>query len=307
MAAPALAAATTMIPQPGRAVTAAPAAPAAQAGEDGHTQVNAPAVNAAGSSSVASEDTMLVAPAPSTAAAVANGRNQSGAAVASGPAAPSAAGPPPAPAPRPSTAAAAGALPLNARSGGSRQLPPLRAPGVKTTTQPSRARRLVPILVGLAAVVVIVVALLIITGSGPSSTTVHNSTKVSARSKHGRAAAVDPASVTVAVLNGTGVTNLAHDVANRLATDGYKDGAIATAADQTHTSTIVAYLAGHRSAARAVAAVLNLKRSAVQRVDQQAMGVACPGAATTSASSCAADVVVTVGNDLSGLAANPAG
>jgi hypothetical protein len=165
----------------------------------------------------------------------------------------------------------------------------------------------VPILIGLAAVVVIVVALLLITRNGSSTTTVHKSHKVSARSRHGSTAPVNPATVTVAVLNGTSVTNLAHDVSSRLANDGYKQGTIATAADQTHSTTLVGYLPGHKTDARAVAAVLNLKPSSVQAVDQQAMGVACPGASGSSPTSCSADVIVTVGSDLSSLASSPSG
>ena len=78
-------------------------------------------------------------------------------------------------------------------------------------------------------------------------------------------------------------------------------------AAQTQTSTVVAYLAGHRADARAVAAVLDLKASAVKAVNQQAMGVACPGATATATSSCSADVVVTVGSDLAGLASTQTG
>jgi hypothetical protein len=157
-------------------------------------------------------------------------------------------------------------------------------------------------LIGLAVVVVIVVALLIATQNNRSSTTVHKSSTISLRSGRGGAAAVNPASVTVAVLNGTAVTNLAHDVSSRLATDGYKQGMIATAADQTNASTTVAYLPGHQTDARAVAAVLNLKTSTVKPIDQQAMGVACPNSSSGSTASCSADVVITVGSDLSGMA-----
>jgi hypothetical protein len=330
MAGPALAAATHLIPLPGSGTAAPLATP--DDGEEQETRVGAPVVAGAaasqapagrGQASPASDDTILAAPAPATAAALANGQSSSALA------APPAPRPSFAPAPAPGGATAGGspratpraagnggsgarAAALSARSGGSRPLPPLRQPA---PSQPSRARRLVPILIGLAAAVVIVVALLIITHNGSNSTTVHKSRAVSAKSKHGRTVAVTPSSVTVAVLNGTGVTNLAHDVASRLGTDGYKEGAIATAANQTFSSTIVAYLPGHQADARAVAAVLNLKSSSVQPVDQQAMGVACPGASagagsgttTTSSSSCPADVVVTVGSDLAGLASSSTG
>lgn len=324
MAGPALAAATHLIPLAGAGANQAAPVPSGNGEEE--TSVGAPAVAAPAAAQAgaatelapADDDTILAVPAPATAAALANGQGSGGVSA------------PPAPRPtfasaRPADAPAAGgtgrgssrkggnggsgpaAAALSSRSGGSRPLPPLRT---TVPSQPSRARRLVPILIGLAVVAVIVVVLLIITNTNSSSTTVHKSHTVSARGKHGKSAAVVPSTVTVAVLNGTGVTNLAHDVASRLGTDGYQKGTIATAADQTHSSTIVAYLPGHQAAARAVAAVLNLKSASVQSVNQQAMGVACPGASgattssttTSSSSACSADVVVTVGSDLAGLA-----
>jgi hypothetical protein len=341
MAGPALAAATHLVPLSGQGAVQPVAAPSGNG--EGQTRVGAPvlaaspaAAGAGTQSAPAGDDTILAVPAPATAAALANGQGPGGVAAA--------------PAPRPSVAPApAGVTPaggppygsartgpafgpartggnggsrppaaaLSSRSAGARQFPPLRT---TAPSAPSRASRLVPILIGLAAVVVIVVALLIVTQNNSSSTTVHKSHVVSARGKHGRTAAVVPSTVTVAVLNGTTVTNLAHDVAGRLGTDGYKEGTIATAADQTHSSTVVAYLSGHQADARAVAAVLNLKASSVAPVNQQAMGVACPGASSatpssvstssatpSSSSACSADVVVTVGSDLAGLASSAAG
>jgi hypothetical protein len=101
--------------------------------------------------------------------------------------------------------------------------------------------------------------------------------------------------VTVAVLNGTAVNQLAHRIADRLAAHGYKDGTIATAANQTQTSTVVAYLRGtkDRQAAVHVARTLGLRSSAVRPVDQSTLQVACPAPST-----CTANVVVTVGSDL---------
>jgi hypothetical protein len=95
------------------------------------------------------------------------------------------------------------------------------------------------------------------------------------------------------VLNGTATPNLAHDVAQRLVGAGYKHGTIATATDQTHQSTIVAYLSGFKRDAQAVAGTLKLKPAAVQAVDSSTQAVACP-----PPTRCQADVVVTVGSDL---------
>jgi hypothetical protein len=109
------------------------------------------------------------------------------------------------------------------------------------------------------------------------------------------ASAFDPAHVTVAVLNGTSVNQLAHHIAGRLAAVGYKKGQILTASNQTVTSTVVAYLPGstNRADALHVAKALHLRRSAVAPINQDARAVACPPPAA-----CAANVVVTVGSDL---------
>jgi hypothetical protein len=106
--------------------------------------------------------------------------------------------------------------------------------------------------------------------------------------------AVVPASVTVAVLNGTSTTNLAHDISAKLTTAGYKPGRIATATDQTHTSTIVGYLPNYKRQALAVAKSLKLGAASVQAVDSSSRAVACNGSTT----SCSAQVIVTVGADL---------
>ena len=151
----------------------------------------------------------------------------------------------------------------------------------------------------LLGVVAVVVILLVVTSGGgsssSSSSTPANATNASShRTGSGQAAAVKPASVTVAVLNGTSTSNLAHDVGQRLGAAGYKEGTIATAADQTQTATVVGYLPGHRAAALLVAKSLKLGPASVQPVDQSNRTVACPASSTP----CAAKVVVTVGSDL---------
>jgi hypothetical protein len=154
---------------------------------------------------------------------------------------------------------------------------------------------------------VVIVALLLITRGSSSTTVVHKPNASAQAKRHAKLVPIRPSAVTVAVLNGTTVPNLAHDVSSRLATDGYRQGAIATAATQTFTTTVVAYLPSHERAARAVAAVLNLGSGAVQPVNQQAIGVACPGATASSHSQCSADVIVTIGTDLSSLATSSSG
>jgi hypothetical protein len=147
------------------------------------------------------------------------------------------------------------------------------------------------LLIGAAAAVVIVTSG---TGNGgsPSKTPVSNAPGP-------RAPAFEPSHVTVAVLNGTATNQLAHHVADRLAGLGYQKGVIATASNQTVSSTIVAYLSGsaNRVDALHVAKALHLRRSAVIPINQSpgALAVACPPPNT-----CTANVVVTVGRDLSG-------
>jgi hypothetical protein len=152
---------------------------------------------------------------------------------------------------------------------------------------------------GVLGVVVVVAALLIVTSGPGTSTKTSTTTAATQRSKapktHRRTKAkvVNPALVTVAVLNGTATPNLAHTIGSRLAAVGYKEGAIVTASDQTQTSTVVGYLPGHRGDALAVATSLKLGSSSVAPVNQSSQSVACPPPAT-----CTAAVIVTVGSDL---------
>ena len=138
---------------------------------------------------------------------------------------------------------------------------------------------------------------LIIT-AGANNTRTHSSASASnAPSRHAaKRAVVSPSSVSVAVLNGTAALGLAHRVGLHLAGDGYKEGTIATATDQTHASTVVAYLPGFKRDAQAVATSLKLGPSTVQPVDQSTQAVACPPPAA-----CNANVVVTVGSDLTNI------
>jgi hypothetical protein len=104
---------------------------------------------------------------------------------------------------------------------------------------------------------------------------------------------VVPSSVTVAVLNGTTVNELAHRTGRRLTVQGFKEGQLATASNQSAKQTTVAYLPGHRLDALAVAHALKLTAAAVAPAQSASKALACPGTAP-----CAADVIVTVGSDL---------
>lgn len=140
------------------------------------------------------------------------------------------------------------------------------------------------------------VALVVITSSHGSSPAASHARTTNAPAT--RTSSFAPSAVTVAVLNGTSTNELAHHVAARLAAEGYREGRIATAANQTLTSSIVAYLPGakNRRDALHVASSLHLRPTAVQPVDQGTEQVVCP-----PPGACSANVVVTVGADLATL------
>jgi hypothetical protein len=154
----------------------------------------------------------------------------------------------------------------------------------------------------LVVVIAVAVLLLVTSNNGsPPATASHATQTTTAPKKKTRrpgkaaATAVVPASITVAVLNGTSTTNLAHDTMARLTTAGFKQGIITTASDQTLTSTIVGFTSpGYRRDALAVAKSLKLGLASVQAVDQGSRTVACSATPTA----CPAQVIVTVGSDL---------
>ena len=124
--------------------------------------------------------------------------------------------------------------------------------------------RVLAIVIGALILVGAVAALLIATsGSGTPSRTGSTATSNSA-TKRPRTVAFNPATVTVAVLNGTATNDLAHRVSNRLTAAGYRQGTIATASDQTRTATTVAFLPGFRRDALHVASSLGLGPASVR-------------------------------------------
>jgi hypothetical protein len=178
-----------------------------------------------------------------------------------------------------------------------RAYPPLELPPRKRR---SRLGRGIAVAVVALAAVAVAVVLFAVTAIGGSNTHTSNgqTTNAPGSGHAGGAAAFKPASITVAVLNGTSVNQLAHRVGSKLTGLGYKEGTLATASNQTETKTTVAYLPGRKNRVGAfhVATALGLRRSAVQRVGRGTLQVACPGPST-----CTANVVVTVGADLSTL------
>jgi hypothetical protein len=230
---------------------------------------------------------VIAAAAPATVAGGANGVAQGD-------------GPPP---PRPVSTPVSTQTPpprIQIRPGGT--VPPARRPPPPLRSQPSSGRgptsvgKLLLAALGVLLLAGVIVLLLVLTGSSSSThstSSASRTTNTPGKKRSTRQSTVAPSSVTVAVLNGTATSGLAHRVALKLSGIGYKEGMVATAADQTRTTTTVAYLAGFRRDALAVAGALKLSSSTVQPVDQSTQAVACPPPAA-----CPANVVVTVGSDL---------
>jgi hypothetical protein len=150
--------------------------------------------------------------------------------------------------------------------------------------------------IAVASLAAIAVGVIVLTHSGKrTSSASKSSTNAALASHRSTAAPVQPATVTFSVLNGTDQSGLAGKVADQLTADGYQKASKPTnAADQTHTSTIVAYMApAYRRDAVAVAKSLKLSSSAVQLVDPTSKATVCP-----PAQACTSRVVVTVGQDL---------
>jgi hypothetical protein len=173
-------------------------------------------------------------------------------------------------------------------------------PGAPLRQPPRRSwgRLVLGGVIAVAALAAIAVGIIVLTGGGkhsPGSASRSSASATLASHRSATATSVQPATVTVSVLNGTDMQGLAGKVADRLRADGYQKGSNPTnAADQTHTSTIVAYMApAYRRDAIAVANSLKLSSGAVQLVDPTSKATVCP-----PAQACTTRVVVTVGQDL---------
>ena len=228
-------------------------------------------------------------------------------------------GPAPQATPPPSTAAAggngvsaaarqptqppAGTAPPRVRIGAGAQPPRRHAPPTRAVAPaaPSRRRNVLLAAIGLLFVAGVIAVLLVVTSSGGSSSSASSNaaqTSNAPATHHSaakpKAAGFNPASVTVAVLNGTPTAGRAHRVAQKLQASGYKLGRVATATDQTHTATVVAYLPGFRTDAVRVAALLKLGPASAAPIDPSTQALACPAGSPCTA-------VVTVGTDLTAI------
>lgn len=86
-----------------------------------------------------------------------------------------------------------------------------------------------------------------------------------------RATPVDPASVTVAVLNGTTVPGLARQVGDRISAKGFQVGNVDDApdSDQQRAESVVQFAKGHRREAMAVGSKLGIAQREPIDVDVQ--------------------------------------
>lgn len=175
------------------------------------------------------------------------------------------------------------------------------------------AGRVLPAGIALLAVIVIGVGLYVITaktggvatppvshaggtmGNGVGGSTAH-------RHHHGAGTRFSPATVSVAVLNGTNVGGLAADVGKALRTDGYHKGSITNAATQTQARTTVYYRPGYRTAASHVAGALQLHHARLAPASASVLQ-ACETTPAGAASTCGGNVIVSAGRDLAGMAA----
>ena len=159
----------------------------------------------------------------------------------------------------------------------------------------SKGRLVLGGLIAALALAAVAAGVIILTkgGSSSSASTASLSSSLATR-RPSQTPVVRPSTVTVSVLNGTDMQGLAGHVAQRLAADGYRKGAVTNASDQTQTTSVVAYMApSERRDALAVAGALKLARTSVQPIDASTKAIACP-----PTNACTSAVVVTIGRDL---------
>jgi hypothetical protein len=188
--------------------------------------------------------------------------------------------------------------------------PPRRT--VPTVDYAPEGRRRIPRLLGglilLLVVAAVVVVLLVITKNGSSDNTNTTAAQATATKTTPTKVVFNPAKVKVSVLNGTGQSGLAGDVANLIKKSGYTvpEASITNAAIQTATTTTVAYRQGFRAYAVRVARSLSKTSRVVIATPIAADAASITSCATPTATgqtgTCPANVIVTVGTDLESAA-----
>jgi hypothetical protein len=213
--------------------------------------------------------------------------------------------------PRTAAAAAAGARPATAAGGPPRRQIP-RVPATATAIRPASKepdpwyRRLADRLPAGRYVAIIVAGALVLGGgaaygitqlagsdsgggkgsSAAQSSDLGPSTKKSPKKdKAGSAPAIDPSKVTVTVVNGTTIPNLARDTAAKLSAAGFQIGNKVTGTGSLAAAeSVVEYKPGHEDEAKYVAAKLHISQR--QPADPDAIAQAGP-----------ADVIAVLGAD----------
>jgi hypothetical protein len=183
--------------------------------------------------------------------------------------------------------------------------PPRGAMAMQQGPRSTRSGKVLAVLAGVLAVGAVVAGVLVITNINHGSSQSRSSAEAAAARRAAESrrtapvAAVNPATVTVAVLNGTSTNGLAGDVSTKLHGDGYQKGYVGNfTSNQTQTSTAVLYMRGYKRNATSVATALKLRPAAVQPIDPSTQQIACP----QTSGPCKSSVVVTVGSDLASLA-----
>jgi hypothetical protein len=168
----------------------------------------------------------------------------------------------------------------------------------------------------VGGVIVLVVALVLVLSSGgsgkstgqgstgsqssektASTTTTGSHTHKQASSHHSESAvaAASPAATSVAVLNGTNTTGLAHSLSKALQQSGYSQAtALNGSPPGSHATTLVEYRSGHRADAQGVASALGVAQ--VQPMETALTSLAGP-----------ATVVVLAGADKAAMVGETSG
>jgi len=190
-----------------------------------------------------------------------------------------------------------GVSPARPGGGARSQGAPTRPAPMRPPPRRSRGRLVLGALVGALALAAVVAGVIILTGSNKKSSSAGTSSTNAALTSHRASSsvtAVRPSTVTVSVLNGTDMQGLAGNVSKRLAAGGYRKGAVTNALDQTETTTVIQYEPQDRRDALAVATALKLSPSVVQPIDSSTQKIAC----SATPLGCNSQVIVTVGRDL---------
>jgi hypothetical protein len=202
--------------------------------------------------------------------------------------------PPGAPTGRPPAAGQPRPGGTQARPGG----PPRPGAPLRPPARRSRGRILLGVLVaGLAVAAVVAGAIILSNGSStksPGTTSTASANTAATNHRTTSASVVVPSTVTVSVLNGTDMQGLAKTVSQKLISHGYRKGAVTNASDQTKTTTVIQFLPHDQRDALAVATALKLSQGAVQPIDSTTQKIAC----SASPLGCTSAVFVTVGRDL---------